>query len=122
MRKITKIIIDSSDSLWGDVKYFNQLSKEKGFSEAGYHYVILNGYDTQERYQAKKRLKSRDGEIEKGRNISDKGRCCKGHNKDAITILLVGKKSFTKNQLDTLYKLITCVLNIQLKTFLGIMN
>jgi N-acetylmuramoyl-L-alanine amidase len=76
MRTINKIIIHCTATPEGravTVADIDRWHKERGFSKIGYHYVIgLNG----ERWQ--------------GRNLSETGAHCEGHNTNSIGICYVG--------------------------------
>lgn len=96
-RKIAKILVHCSASgpktTIADIRKWH---KEQGWSDIGYHFVILS-----------------DGTIEYGRKLEVEGAHCKGHNKDSIGICLVGGKDgtgklhhFSKKQLDMLQVLI----------------
>ena len=102
MREINKIIIHCSDSTWGDVSEVDKWHKERGWSEIGYHYVVLNGHRGY-----KSDFRSRDnGYVEQGRDERKKGAHCKGHNADSIGICLIGKQHFTQRQIESLRILI----------------
>lgn len=78
MRKINKIIIHCSDTLAG--KFFNAKDidtwhKQQGWTEIGYHFVILL-----------------DGTIENGRAVEAIGSHCYGENHDSIGICYIGGK------------------------------
>jgi len=78
MRKIDKIIIHCSDTPAGrhdDVDDIRRWHKARGWSDVGYHYVILI-----------------DGTIQKGREDKTVGAHCKGHNSKSIGICYIGGK------------------------------
>lgn len=102
MRKINKIIIHCTDSLWGSVKEITRWHKERGFYTIGYHYVIYNGFLTYKQLKDGGRNLNFDGEIAPGRDVNEIGAHCKGQNKDSIGISLVGIDKFTENQLKNL--------------------
>ena len=94
-RKIESAIIHCSDSDFGDRNLIDQWHRERGWNGIGYHYVITNGV-----------LKSgapydpfSDGLIQTGRDVSIPGAHCKGFNKHSIGICLIGRHSFTAEQL-----------------------
>lgn len=101
-RKITEIIVHCSDSNFGDAAEIDHWHRERGFSEIGYNFVILNGFVTYDNYKKKKRIKKKDGLIQEGRHIDKIPAHCKGSNKESIGICLIGKKKFTKNQMISL--------------------
>ena len=81
-----KIVIHCSATPEGrevTVKQIDSWHRSRGFSEIGYHYVILL-----------------DGTIEKGRSLDKMGAHSRGHNKDSIGICYVGgmNKTYTKPQ------------------------
>lgn len=102
MREIKKIIVHCSVSSFGDAKIIDGWHRELGFSEIGYHYVILNG----KRHSKDKYCDKTDGNIELGRDIQKQGAHCKYQNKNSIGICLIGNKSFTKKQFRSLLVLI----------------
>jgi N-acetylmuramoyl-L-alanine amidase len=88
MRKINKIVIHCADTPRGvefdslDIKKWHL---ERGFSDIGYHYVILL-----------------DGTIELGRCLKKQGAHARGVNKSSIGICYIGGKDETMtNSLDT---------------------
>jgi len=114
MRKIEKIIVHCSASEFGNAKLIEDLHtgksypelhlawpqksaavyRKKPFKKIGYHYVILNGYQTPGRY-----IDYMDGTVEKGREDKEIGAHCKGHNKNSLGVCLVGNMTFTSKQL-----------------------
>jgi len=86
MRKIDKIIIHCADT--PDGKHFDSgdirdWHLERGFSDIGYHYVILL-----------------DGTIEIGRDLKRSGAHVRGHNLNSIGICYIGgkNKEFTESE------------------------
>ena len=76
MRKIKRIIIHCSatqPSLDVGVAWIDELHRNRGWREIGYHHVIR-----------------RDGTLEKGRDEAVVGAHAKGHNTDSIGICLMG--------------------------------
>lgn len=76
MRDINYIVIHCSateSDVFVNAAYIRGWHKQKGWSDIGYHYVIL-----------------RDGSIEKGRPDDIPGAHVKGHNHDSLGICLVG--------------------------------
>lgn len=106
MRRIGKVIVHCSASSFGDVALITEWHKERKFKSIGYHYVILNGRrDSKAAYRAKL-----DGLLEPGRDESEIGAHCLGHNKDSIGVCLVGIDTFSPNQLASLYTLLTSLI------------
>lgn len=99
------IVVHCSASRWGDVETFRQWHREKGWSDIGYHAVILNGRRTSmSAYE-----RPLDGKIEPGRADNVMGAHCKadGMNAKSLGVCLVGdpttdKTYPTKRQLDAL--------------------
>jgi len=106
MRKIKKIIIHCSDSTWGSAGVIKKWHLARGWTDCGYHYIILNG-------QISKRTRHewKDGLIEPCRPIETAGAHCRGHNKDSIGICLIGKKSFSYRQMKSLTFLVESLKN-----------
>jgi N-acetylmuramoyl-L-alanine amidase len=75
MRTIRRIMVHCSDSTFGDAALIESWHIQRGWSEIGYHYVLL-----------------RDGTVEQGNRHDDEvGAHVKGHNHDSIGICLIGK-------------------------------
>lgn len=92
MRKINKIIVhcaDTPDDKDFHVSDIDRWHKEFGWDGCGYHKVIC-----------------RDGTIETGRDDSIEGIHAYGDNKTSIGICLIGRKSFTDAQFNSLRDLI----------------
>lgn len=103
-----KIIIHCSDSTWGNaaiITKWHVLPKPKGngWSNIGYHYVILNGFISPKAFN-----KFFDGHCETGRPLDDDGLLrpyeygahTKGLNDGSVSICLIGKNgNFTDNQM-----------------------
>lgn len=85
MREINRHIIHCSASRFGNVKIFRRWHKARGWRDVGYHFIIR-----------------RDGEIEIGRMLHEKGAHCLGHNDDSVGTCLVGNKTFTEAQFKSL--------------------
>ena len=94
MRNIKKIIIHCSDSDFGDAALIDKWHKERGWEGIGYHYVIMNSYRSKDNYK-----KEDDGLIEFGRPVEKVGAHCKGENADSVGICLIGRHTFTAEQL-----------------------
>lgn len=109
-REIRKIIIHCSDSNWGNVDIINSWHIERGFSKIGYHYLILNGYETYKDLKEKAYKQGVDGLIQVGRSLDEVGAHCEGHNSDSIGICLIGTNAFTPNQLFSLKNLVLTLL------------
>lgn len=90
MREIDSIILHCSDTTDGTFESIREFHiKERGWSDIGYHVLI-----------------TRDGEIHKGRHLDTIGSHCKGENETSIGVCLIGKDTFTLNQVRSL---IECV-------------
>jgi N-acetylmuramoyl-L-alanine amidase len=87
IRQIDKIIIHCSATIEGmdfDAADIKQWHLARGFSDIGYHYVILI-----------------DGSVEHGRPIERKGAHCKGYNENSIGICYIGGLDKKKRPKDT---------------------
>jgi len=113
MRNIKKIVIhctDSDDSLDIGFKEINEWHKERGWLSpsgisCGYHYVIR-----------------RNGKIEAGRPEIERGAHVKGHNRDSIGIVWVGRKDPSREQYKSLLALTRTIINrhnIDIENVLG---
>ncbi len=95
MRQIDLVIIHCSDSdniNHDDISIIDEWHKARGFDKVGYHYFI-----------------KRNGEIQVGREESEIGAHCNGHNKNSIGICLSGKLNFTKEQFESMRSLIKSI-------------
>ena len=92
MRTIKKHIIHASDSTFGDVNIIRQWHLERGWSDIGYHFVILPS-----------------GAVEIGRPVEKIGAHTRGQNKYSIGTCLIGKTEFTKAQFNSLKALHICL-------------
>ncbi len=85
MRKITKILIHCSDSPDArdsvDASVIRSWHLERGFTDIGYHAVVLRG-----------------GEVEVGRPESVLGAHCVGHNRASLGVCWVGRDAPTAKQ------------------------
>ncbi|WP_104758189.1 N-acetylmuramoyl-L-alanine amidase [Helicobacter salomonis] len=99
-RKVNKIIVHCSATKEG--KNFNaqdidRWHKERGFNKIGYHYII-----------------GINGEVERGRMLSEIGAHVKGHNSDSVGICYIGgldergrpKDTRTPEQINALHNLL----------------
>ncbi len=87
MRTINKIIIHCSDTPDGravTVDEIRRWHKERGFSDIGYHYVIML-----------------DGSVRNGRPLEQAGAHCKGQNAHSIGICYVGGCDLNRRPKDT---------------------
>jgi N-acetyl-anhydromuramyl-L-alanine amidase AmpD len=89
MRDIKRILIHCSDSKTGDVATIREWHLKKGFSDIGYHFVILL-----------------DGTVQEGRSVSIAGAHCEGNNSDSIGVCLVGVNDFSTEQVRSLMYLV----------------
>jgi len=95
MRKINRIIVHCSASSFGDASDIDMWHRQRGWSQIGYHYVILNGKrDKHIPYTI-----GDDGVIETGRPVDIQGAHSKGQNRDSIGICVIGTHFFTGKQL-----------------------
>jgi N-acetylmuramoyl-L-alanine amidase len=89
MRPIDKLIVHCSDTpshMDIGVKEIREWhTKDRCFSDVGYHYVIR-----------------RNGKLEDGRPIGRIGAHCKGHNLYSVGICVVGRDEFDPRQIVTL--------------------
>ena len=114
-RNITRIILHCTASDFGDVETIRRWHIERGFSDIGYHFVILNGH----RAPFGEYNPADDGFIELGRPWWRQGAHTKGENYDSLGVCLVGNPKFigapemwfTKRQLQSLQKLVAQLMN-----------
>jgi len=110
MRKINEIFIHHSASNWGDAKVIDKWHKENGWSGIGYHYVVLNEYQTSEAYKNKEWNKEKIGNIEKGRDLKKAGAHVSNHNANSIGVCLIHNDiPYCDTQLES-YRMLVAVL------------
>ena len=103
MRPIKNLIVHCSDSGFGDAALIRKWHKEeRGWSDIGYHHVILNG----RRRSVNTYKFEDDGLLEAGRAESLIGSHAEGLNATSIGVCLIGKAEFTVAQFKTLAMLL----------------
>jgi N-acetylmuramoyl-L-alanine amidase len=116
MAKISNIIIHCSDSEFGSASEIRRWHLKRGWSDIGYHFVILNGLLVPRTgYQQRLFLATMDGNIEAGRKIdgdywvseNEQGAHTLGLNASSIGICLIGTNQFTVRQMNALKALVT---------------
>lgn len=116
MAKISNIIIHCSDSEFGSASEIRRWHLKRGWSDIGYHFVILNGLLVPRTgYQQRLFLATMDGNIEAGRKIdgdywvseNEQGAHTLGLNASSIGICLIGTYQFTVRQMNALKALVT---------------
>ena len=116
MGKISNIIIHCSDSEFGSASEIRRWHLKRGWSDIGYHFVILNGLLVPRTgYQQRLFLATMDGNIEAGRKIdgdnwvseNEQGAHTLGLNASSIGICLIGTNQFTVRQMNALKALVT---------------
>lgn len=106
MRKINRIYVHCSASEWGNVPELDRWHRERGFSQIGYHWVILNQFPTYRAYKDCKAFKITDGQIMPGRLEELAGAHVSGANSDSLGICLVGNEAFSHAQVESLLRLL----------------
>lgn len=104
MRKIDNIVLHCSDSLWGCAREIRKWHMDKGWSDIGYHFVVLNGRPTFEHSQNGVTIPSLEGSIECGRYLDDDtwveelevGSHALGLNSSSIGVCMIGKTQFSE--------------------------
>jgi len=94
MRRIALIVIHCSDSAFGDAAlirrwHTNPPPKGNGWSDIGYHFVVLNG----QRCLRAPYDPAADGLVEPGRPLEQIGSHVRGHNLESIGVCLVGGRT-----------------------------
>lgn len=114
MRRINNIIIHCSDSLWGCAREIKAWHLAKGWSDIGYHFIVLNGLPTFGNQKNMVRIPALDGAIECGRFLDDDsfisdleiGIHALGYNATSIGVCLIGTGNFTQKQISSLHRLL----------------
>lgn len=111
-----KLIVHTSESLWGNAAIIAKWHLARGWKNIGYHFVILNGKTGSGIFN-----KHFDGSIETGRPLDDDnmlsskefGAHVKGLNDRSIGVCLIGNSGvFTDSQIESL-KVLVKMLNEQ---------
>ncbi len=107
-----QVILHCSDSSFGTVQLidewhaargFKRRDPDRGLTAIGYHYVIENGWTTSRHERDYDPM--RDGQIVTARYEHEIGAHAQGSN-DAVGICLIGKATFTRRQLTSMYALV----------------
>ena len=123
--KVENIFLHCSAREYGDVLSIDRSHKARGWAGVGYHEVILNGRPNPDSY-----FPFLDGQIHPGRYLDDDpffesqeiGAQVRYYNLKSIGICLIGKKSFTDNQLISAKKVILHFINqfgLEIRDVLG---
>ena len=102
MRLINRIVVHCSDSAWGDAAVIRDWHRERGWSDIGYHVVILNGF----RKNSRRFTEEDDGRLEPGRPLDRMGAHVRGANRGSLGVCLIGKEEFTPYQFSALERLL----------------
>lgn len=117
MKKWRGIVVHCSDSSWGTARDIDRWHKERGFSEIGYHFVIMNGY-----LHNDDQLEILDGSIERGRNLEKHGAHALNFNRTHIGICSISNGYYTEAQAKSLFNLVVELMeryNIDIDDVLG---
>ena len=101
--RANSIVIHCSDSTWGDASvirgwHTDPRPRGRGWSDIGYHAVILNGH----RHFTSSYAVASDGVLERGRLPHVRGAHIGGLNARTLGICLIGEKAFSTKQVATL--------------------
>ena len=102
MRDINRIVVHCSDSPWGDAAVIRDWHKQRGWSDIGYHAVVLNGF----RWNSTGYQDTADGLIEPGRPMDRMGAHVGGANRGSLGVCLIGVEEFTPAQFDSLERIL----------------
>lgn len=102
--KTKYIILHCSDSAFGNAELIHDwhIHRDEPFKMIGYHFVIQNGKES----SRAKYDETKDGVIEKGRDLMAVGAHALGYNTNSVGICLIGKKTFTDKQFESLRELV----------------
>ena len=119
MREITEIIIHHSASDFGNARIIDKWHKEFGWGGIGYHFVVLNGFQTSQDFADKHIDLTVLGKIEKGRDIDKAGTHAKGRNKKSIGVCLIHNElAYNQKQLSR-YRTFVATLAVMYKIPVG---
>lgn len=111
MAKISNVVVHCSDSEFGCAAEIRRWHQQKGWSDIGYNFVILNGLIVPEtKHQKRVYMPELDGMIEVGRKIdgdnilvgAEVGAHALGYNDKSIGVCLIGVQNFTAKQFRSL--------------------
>jgi len=111
MAKIKQLIIHCSASDYGDADTFRDWHvRGNGWSDIGYHYVILNGF----RKSGGTFNPAENGIVEPGRpldqndyiDVDERGAHAYGFNHQSLGVCMVGNKLFTREQFVSLWHIV----------------
>jgi len=105
-RNIDTIVIHCSATEYGNKSLFKRWHKKLGWDDVGYHFIISNAYPKKKDWHEKTPEFNSDGKIEKGRPVELAGAHVRLHNENTIGICLVGDRTFTSKQFESLQKLV----------------
>ncbi len=105
-RKIDTIVVHCSATEYGGKSLFSRWHKKLGWDDIGYHFIITNSYPTRLSWKNKTPDFGSDGRIEKGRPVVKAGAHVRLHNDNTIGICLVGDRTFSSRQFDSLRRLV----------------
>ncbi|MBU4486937.1 MAG: N-acetylmuramoyl-L-alanine amidase [Candidatus Delongbacteria bacterium] len=105
-REINTIVIHCSATEFGNKSLFKRWHKKRGWEDVGYHFIITNAYPLKKYWDKKTPDFKADGHIENGRHVEVAGAHVRLHNDNSIGICLVGDRTFTSKQFESLKKLI----------------
>ena len=105
-RKIDTIVIHCSATEYGNRSIFKRWHKKRGWDDVGYHFIILNAYPFKKFWDEKTPDFFSDGKIEVGRSVEIQGAHVRLHNENTVGICLVGDRTFTAKQFESLKKLV----------------
>jgi hypothetical protein len=85
MRQVDMIVVHCSDSRFGDVRKIREWHIERGWSDIGYHKVVLNGQRAPGQFDM-----TEVGLVEPGRPERRVGSHVRGHNSNSLGICYIG--------------------------------
>ena len=106
VRELDLIVVHCSDSPFGDAALIRRWHLARGFSDIGYHFVILNGYPDDESHRLHRPKFWLDGAVETGRLVERMGAHVRRHNHNSVGVCLIGVDQFTQQQFGALVEII----------------
>lgn len=106
LSQVRWLVVHCSDSPYGNAQIIDRWHRQRGFSEIGYHFVILNPYPDEHSWRHHRPRFESDGVVEKGRPLTLAGAHLQGRNLHSIGICLIGKDLFTSAQFFSLTRLL----------------
>ena len=106
MRTITRAFVHCTASECGTVDEIRRWHLQRGWTDIGYHWVILNQFQQYSNYKDCIADSKTDGLVQAGRPEERPGSHVATANFDSLGVVLVGNEAFSQRQVDSLIKVL----------------